>query len=235
MDTGFQNDSFFAPNDHAVTYEEIQRVQEQQAIEQATEQAMEHGQGEFGLPSDVMDRLREVEAESADLSPTALRMRELQERDSHGIIDDVIDKIQEIAEDYIAKIDALGGAAKAIEQGFIQREIAESAYNYQKSIESGDQVVVGVNKFTIEEPPKEGLLKIDSSAEVHQKEKLRRVRETRDNAKVQETLAALNKAAQTDENLMPYILDCARAYATEGEICGELRKVFGEYRPVEVL
>ena len=92
-----------------------------------------------------------------------------------------------------------------------------------------------MNKFTIEEPPKEGLLKIDSSAEVHQKEKLRRVRETRDNAKVQETLAALNKAAQTDENLMPYILDCARAYATEGEICGELRKVFGEYRPVEVL
>lgn len=105
MGTGFQNDSFFTPNDHAVTHEEIQRIQEQQAIEQAMEQAMEQGQGrEFGLPSDVMDRLREVEAESADLSPTALKMKELQERDSHGIIDDVIDKIQEIAADVVETV-----------------------------------------------------------------------------------------------------------------------------------
>lgn len=150
-------------------------------------------------------------------------------------VEDMTNKIQEIAEDYIAKIDELGGAAKAIEQGFIQREIAESAYSYQKSIESGDQVVVGVNKFTIQEPPHQGLLKIDASAETQQKEKLIRVRESRDNEVVSRTLTALYNAAQTDENLMPYILDCARAYATEGEICGELRKVFGEYRPVEVL
>ena len=151
-------------------------------------------------------------------------------------VESLTDKIEEIAADYIAKIDALGGAAKAIEQGYIQREIADSAYNYQKSIESGDQVVVGVNKFVIEEPPKEGLLKIDATAEISQKEKLKKVKESRDNAKVAEVLAALNKAAQDEnENLMPYILDCARAYATEGEICGELRKVFGEYRPVEVL
>lgn len=150
-------------------------------------------------------------------------------------VEEMTDRIEEIAADYISKIDEMGGAVKAIEQGFIQREIAESAYSYQKSIESGDQIVVGVNKFTIQEPPHKGLLKIDASAEINQKEKLRRVRESRDNETVVRTLAALESAAKTDENLMPYILDCARAYATEGEICGELRKVFGEYRPIEVL
>ena len=150
-------------------------------------------------------------------------------------VESMTDRIQEIAEDYIAKIDALGGAVKAIEQGYVQREIADSAYEYQKAIERGEQIVVGINKFTVKEPPQKGLLRVDASVEISQKEKLAKVREGRDNAQVAKTLEALCAAARTDENLMPLIIDCARAYATEGEICGELRKVFGEYRPIEVL
>lgn len=129
MGMGFQNDSFFTPNDHSVTYEEIQRIREQQAMDQV----MEHGQDsqvrEFGLPADVLDRLREVEEESADLSPTALRMKELQERDSYGIIDDVIDKIQEISADVVDTVkdifDGPDGHAKFDQVEF--RESAETA------------------------------------------------------------------------------------------------------------
>ncbi len=145
------------------------------------------------------------------------------------------DEIEKAAMEYIEKIDKMGGAAKAIEEGYIQREIADSAYEYQKSIESGETVVVGVNKFQIEETAPKNLLRIDASVGEAQVRKVQNVRATRDNEKCMQTLAALRAAAATDENLMPYIIDCARAYATEGEICNELRAVFGEYRPVEVL
>lgn len=150
-------------------------------------------------------------------------------------VERMTDQLQQAAEAYIEKIDAMGGAVKAVEQGFIQREIAESAYRYQCAVERGDQVVVGVNRFTIEEPPVKGLMRVDAATAEHQIEKLRAMKAGRDNVLVRQRLEALYTAAQGSENLMPFILDCARAYCTEGEICGELRKVFGEYRPVEVL
>ncbi len=129
----------------------------------------------------------------------------------------------------------MGGAVKAIEEGYIQKEIAESSYSYQKTVEAGDKVVVGMNKFKIEEKKAEGLLRVDASVGEHQIQKLRAMKAARNNDAVKKSLSALQEAAKTDANLMPYILDAARVYATEGEICGELRKVFGEYRPVEVL
>ncbi|MCD8004498.1 MAG: methylmalonyl-CoA mutase family protein [Oscillospiraceae bacterium] len=150
-------------------------------------------------------------------------------------VESMTDEIERIATEYIQKIDDMGGAVKAIEQGYIQREIADSSYNYQKSMEAGEQVVVGVNKFQIEEPPAKGLLRVEATVADHQIAKLHKMKEGRDNVIVKQRLEALRAAAATDVNLMPLILDCARVYATEGEICNELRAVFGEYRPVEVL
>ena len=150
-------------------------------------------------------------------------------------VEHLTDEIERIASEYIAKIDDMGGAVKAIEQGYIQREIADSSYNYQKAMEAGDQIVVGVNKFQIEEPPAKGLLRVEATVADHQIAKLHKMKEGRDNVIVKQRLEALRAAAATDANLMPFILDCARVYATEGEICNELRAVFGEYRPLEVL
>ncbi|MGM9606461.1 MAG: methylmalonyl-CoA mutase [Oscillospiraceae bacterium] len=150
-------------------------------------------------------------------------------------VEHLTDEIERIASEYIAKIDDMGGAVKAIEQGYIQREIADSSYNYQKAMEAGEQIVVGVNKFQIEEPPAKGLLRVESTVADHQIAKLHKMKEGRDNVIVKQRLEALRAAAATDANLMPFILDCARVYATEGEICNELRAVFGEYRPLEVL
>ena len=150
-------------------------------------------------------------------------------------VEHLTDEIERIASEYIAKIDDMGGAVKAIEQGYIQREIADSSYNYQKAMEAGDQIVVGVNKFHIEEPPAKGLLRVEATVADHQIEKLHKMKAGRDNVLVKQRLEALRAAAATDANLMHYILDCARVYATEGEICNELRAVFGEYRPLEVL
>ncbi|MGN1004244.1 MAG: methylmalonyl-CoA mutase [Oscillospiraceae bacterium] len=150
-------------------------------------------------------------------------------------VEHLTDEIERIASEYIAKIDDMGGAVKAIEQGYIQREIADSSYNYQKAMEAGEQIVVGVNKFQIEEPPAKGLLRVEATVADHQIAKLHKMKEGRDNVIVKQRLEALRAAAATDANLMPFILDCARVYATEGEICNELRAVFGEYRPLEVL
>ncbi len=150
-------------------------------------------------------------------------------------VEKLTDEIEAIAVEYIAKIDAMGGAVKAIEQGYIQREISDSSYEYQKKVERAEAVVVGMNKFQIEEAPPEGLLRVDNSVGTMQAKKLEDLRNRRDNALVEQELAALKAAAATDANLMPFILNCARAYCTEGEICNQLRSVFGEYRPLEVL
>ena len=139
-------------------------------------------------------------------------------------------KIEEQALEYIEKIDKLGGAPRAIEKGFIQQEIQNSAYQYQKEIEEGKRIVVGVNKFQIKEGTPKGLLRVDPEVGRRQVEKLRELRESRDNQKVKESLGALEKAAKTDINLMPYILDCVKSYVTLGEICDVLRNEFGEYR-----
>lgn len=144
--------------------------------------------------------------------------------------------IEAEAKEYIRKIDEMGGAVEAIDKGYIQKEIQDSAYAWQMAVESGEKTIVGVNKFTMEEPPVEGLLKVDSSAGEFQKNKLAKVKVDRDNAKVQEELKKLEVAAADEEvNLMPVILDCVRAYCSLGEICGVLRKVFGEYKPHNTL
>ena len=139
--------------------------------------------------------------------------------------------IEKEAEEYIRKIDEMGGAVVAIEKGYIQKEIQESAYRWQMEVESGDRIIVGVNKFQVEEKPVEGLLKVDASVGELQSKKLAKVKANRDQAAVKATLEALRKGAEDESvNLMPLILDCVRTYASLGEICNVLRGVFGEYQ-----
>jgi methylmalonyl-CoA mutase N-terminal domain/subunit len=132
--------------------------------------------------------------------------------------------------DYFAKIDAMGGMVAAIEKGFPQREIQDSAYRYQKAVERGDQTIVGVNKYQMENETTEiSTLVIDESVRLHQLERLERVRATRDSGAVANSLERLKRAAQNDENTMPATIDAVRAYATLGEICSALRDVYGVY------
>ena len=132
--------------------------------------------------------------------------------------------------EYFRRIEALGGVIPAIERGFFQRELAESAYRYQREIDRHERTVVGVNEYVLDEPLAIPLLRMDPEGERRQNARLQRVRAERDNQAVSERLAALETAARGTENLMPFILDAVRAYATLGEICGVFRKVFGEYR-----
>lgn len=120
---------------------------------------------------------------------------------------------------------------RAIEQGFVQREIQNAAYDYQMRVEAKDQIVVGVNEFTTTEPLDVEVAKADAALEARQVEKLRRLRETRDGARVKASLDRLREAARGTENLMPIILEAVKAYATVGEICNTLREEWGEYRP----
>jgi methylmalonyl-CoA mutase N-terminal domain/subunit len=140
------------------------------------------------------------------------------------------DEIEKKAIDYLSRIDAMGGAVKAIESGFIQGEIAESAYQYQKSIERNETTIVGLNEFVVEEPPLEDFTSIDQEAEKSQKERLQRLKEERDQDKVTEGLISVKRAAEGDANLVYPILNAVRASATVGEITDTLRTVFGEYR-----
>ncbi|MDD2221168.1 MAG: methylmalonyl-CoA mutase family protein [Clostridia bacterium] len=144
-------------------------------------------------------------------------------------IEALTDEIEAKVMKYIEHIDKLGGAVRAVEIGYIQKEIQESAYKYQKAIESGEQIVIGVNKFTMPEEVPTGLLKVDSTVEEHQVAALTKLKESRDKAKIREVLSELEAAAKTDANLMPFILNAVKEYATIGEICNILRGVFGEY------
>ena len=132
--------------------------------------------------------------------------------------------------DYIAEIDKTGGALKAIEKGYVQREIANSAYDYQKAVDSGEQVVVGVNKYVAggEETPE--TLEIGEETEMKQVESLRRLKKERDSKKVGEVLDKVLNVARSDENVMPVVIEAVKAYGTVGEISDALRKTFGEYR-----
>jgi methylmalonyl-CoA mutase N-terminal domain/subunit len=145
-------------------------------------------------------------------------------------VEAMTDEIEKKSLEYIEKIDAMGGAIKAIESGYIQGEIAESAYQYQKEIETKKRIVVGLNQFQIEEDPLTDILRIRPEVEQYQKEKLERVKKERENVKVKEALAVLKKAAQGTENIVSPILNAVKAYATLGEISDTLREVFGEYR-----
>lgn len=145
-------------------------------------------------------------------------------------VEALTDQIEKEAWEYIKKIDEIGGAVTAIEKGYIQKEIQDSAYKWQMEVEKGDRVIVGVNKFQVEEKPVEGLLRVDSSVGELQKKKLADLRAKRDNAAVSDKLTALEAACKDEQvNLMPFILDAVKAYATLGEICGVMRRVFGEY------
>lgn len=150
-------------------------------------------------------------------------------------IENLTDQIESEAIAYIETIDGLGGAAKAIEKGYIQKEIQNSAYRHQMDVESLDTVVVGVNKFQTEETEKKELLRVDPEVEANQKAKINKLKEERDNKAVEESLELLREKAKTDENLMPYILESVKHYATLGEICNVLRDIFGEYQQTVIL
>ena len=147
-------------------------------------------------------------------------------------IEALTDEMEAEAEEYFQRIEALGGVLAAIERGFFQQEIADAAYAYQRAVERGDRVVVGVNRFATEERLNIDLLKIDPEVERKQVERLQRLKERRDNIAAAEALRRLGEAAAGRENLVPFILEAARLYVTEGEIIAALKEVFGEYREV---
>jgi len=139
------------------------------------------------------------------------------------------DKMEEETYEYFDKVEKLGGVIPAIEKGFFQREIAEAAYRYQKQIDENKRIIVGVNNYTIDEEISVPILKMDEKGEERQINRLKKLRKDRNNSKFERNLENLRKAAEGDENLMPYILDCVHSYATLGETCQVLRDVFGEY------
>lgn len=145
-------------------------------------------------------------------------------------IEELTDKLEQKAVEYIEKIDAMGGMLKAIENGFPQREIQEAAFEYQRAVEKCTEIVVGVNKFQIEENETIPILKVDEKIERGQIERLKTLREKRDQTKAENALLKLEEAAKSDENMLPRILACVENYVTVGEISNKLRTVWGEYR-----
>lgn len=146
-------------------------------------------------------------------------------------IESLTDTLEQEAYAYIERIDEMGGAVAAIEQGFMQREIQQAAYQTQMAIEKGTEVVVGVNKFEMQNEPHPELLRVNPELGRIQTERLQQLRQSRDQHLVQQSLDALAKGAQGTNNLMPLIVDAVKKYATIGEICNVLRAEFGEYRP----
>ena len=145
------------------------------------------------------------------------------------LIEHLTDEIENMATDYIAKIDDMGGALQSIEKGFMQSEIQNAAYAAQQAIERGEQVIVGMNQFKVQEELTLERLKVDPAIELGQKAKLRELRETRDQRLVEDLLEKLKAAASGTENLMPLFIECVENHITLGEICNTLRVVWGEY------
>lgn len=145
-------------------------------------------------------------------------------------VEKLTNEVEEAAWQLIGKIDAMGGSVSAIEQGFIQNEIARSAYEYQRGIESGEKIIVGVNKFTVDEQNNTPIFRVDDSIRNVQSERLSKLRAERDSAKAGESLEAVSRAATEGTNLMPQVITAVENKCTLGEIADELRKVFGEYR-----
>jgi len=150
-------------------------------------------------------------------------------------IEELTTEIESRAEEYLKKIDAMGGTLRAIETGYIQREIQEAAYRYQRAVESEDVIVVGVNKFQVDEEDAVSTLRIDPSLESAQVERVRALRARRDQGRCERSLASLEQAAQSEANLLPNILESVESYATVGEISNRLRKVWGEYKEISTL
>jgi len=145
-------------------------------------------------------------------------------------VEELTNQVEKEAWSYIEKIDAMGGSVSAIEKGYMQQEIADSSYQYQKAVESGEKVLVGVNKFTANEKHDTPLLRVDDSIRISQTEKLTQLKKERDNKAVIECLLKIEAAARGTENLMPLIVDAVEKYATLGEISDAMRKVFGEFK-----
>lgn len=145
-------------------------------------------------------------------------------------VEALTNKMEQGAYEYFNKIDELGGVIRGIELGFFQREIAESAYRYQRELQKKEKIIVGVNEFIEDEPSRIEVLKIPPEVENRQIERIKQVRKERNNTKVKETLRRLREAAHSNDNLMPKILDCVRSYATIGEMCNTLKEEFGEYK-----
>jgi methylmalonyl-CoA mutase N-terminal domain/subunit len=145
-------------------------------------------------------------------------------------VEALTDRLEQQAYEYFAKIDQLGGMVQAVKQGYPQREIADAAFDLQREIDRGERIVVGVNAFTEGDDAETPILRIDPALEQKQIDRLHAVRATRDNEAVQRLLAQISGAAAGDSNLMPLLLEAARAHATEGEIVKALQKVWGDYR-----
>ncbi len=150
-------------------------------------------------------------------------------------IEALTDRIEKEAEEYIDKIENLGGVVPAIEKGYIQTEIQKAAYKFEMEMEAGERIIVGQNKFQVKEPPLKNLLKIDMRVQDEQVKFLNEVKAQRSNDEVKNKLSALKDAAQTDANLMPHILEAVLVYASVGEICNTLRDVFGEYKETVII
>ena len=146
-------------------------------------------------------------------------------------IEKLTDDLEAEAFEIIQKIDDMGGMLRAIERGWVQRQIHDAAFRFQKEVEDDTRVVVGVNAHRNEGEPAPEILKLDDAAEASQLAKLAKLKAERDPAFIQEKLRALDKAARGDANVLPFILDAVRAYATLGEICNTLRDAWGEYQP----
>ncbi len=149
-------------------------------------------------------------------------------------LEELCDEIEEQTWAYLKRIDKMGGSLKAIEKGFFQAEIRQNAYRIKKEVDDSSRVLVGVNKFVDEVEAKQKLLRIDDSLGAKQEKAIKALRKSRDNKKTSTALSKLQVAAETDKNLMPFILDSVKTYATTGEISNTLREVFGEYRPKEI-
>ena len=147
-------------------------------------------------------------------------------------VETLTDRLEEEALEYIEKIDAMGGMVKAIEKGFVQREIANEAYRFQREVERNEKIIVGVNKFQIQEELKLPLHRFDPKIEKEAISNLQKIRAERDNRLVESLLEKLREEARDKKcNLMPTLIETVKAYATLGEICNVLREVFGEFRP----
>jgi methylmalonyl-CoA mutase N-terminal domain/subunit len=150
-------------------------------------------------------------------------------------IEHLTDEIESRAKDYIARIDALGGVLRGIETGYIQGEIQKAAYEYQRAVERGEQIVVGVNQFVAEEETAIPTMRVDPEVERAQVERVRALRARRDSVRSGAAVAEVDRRARSGENLMPAIVAAVEAYATVGEISDALRRVFGEYTESVVL
>jgi methylmalonyl-CoA mutase N-terminal domain/subunit len=148
-------------------------------------------------------------------------------------VENLTDKIEAEIDAYIKKIDAMGGTLTAIEQGYIQKEIQNSAYRFQKEIESNDRVYVGINKYTMEEAPPTNLLRVDMKVGEVEVAKLKKLRAERDQSVWKKALEQLSQVSRTNDNVMPAVIEAVKARATVGEICDVWREIYGEYRPKE--